>query len=94
MQPHEHTIIISGGKARMIYSDDIRPVMAKMGAVTITRASHVEPGTLYGYPADRWVADMRPSGGPILVGPTGTGYETRDEALAAERDWLRAEQGL
>lgn len=42
----------------------------------------------------RWVADMRPSGGPVLWGPEGTGYPTRQAALDAERVWLRENRGL
>jgi hypothetical protein len=35
------------------------------------------------------VADMAPVGGPLL----GT-YVTRQDALDAEREWLRKERGL
>lgn len=89
----EHVIVIKNGRAQAVYSDALKPTMVKMGGVSIARASHVEPGTAYGYQSDRWVADMTPSGGPILVGD-GDGYATRDEALAAEREWLRKERGL
>lgn len=90
----QHVIVIRNGQAEAVYSDDIKPTLAAMGGVRITRASHVEPGADYGYPADRWIADMRPSGGPVLTGAADAGYATRDEALAAEREWLRKERGL
>lgn len=41
-----------------------------------------------------WVADMRPSGGLVLAQPNRAGFETREEALQAERNWLRKEKGL
>ncbi len=66
------------GKARCIYDESID--LTALGAVTIARASHVEPD------ADgRWWADLRPVDGPTL-GPFGA----RSLALAAERSWLEA----
>lgn len=41
-----------------------------------------------------WVADMRPSKGPVLTAADGNGFRTRQEALDAERAWLRKERGL
>lgn len=58
----QHVIKIDGGEASAIYSDDLAPVMQELGAVTVTRASHVEP-----HPTRAgWVADMTPSDGRIL----------------------------
>lgn len=75
-------VVSPDGTAKAIYSDD-SGVLALMEAIdpraTIQRASHVEPTE------DRqWTADMSPSGGPVL-GP----YPLRQQALAAELDWLR-----
>lgn len=106
----EHTIKIVDGVAEFVYSDDLVD-LTKQGDTTITRASHVEPHpTRLG-----WIADMAPSGGPVL-GKTRTfadcerdiiddhldcdpwdlldPFETREEALQAEREWLRREKGL
>lgn len=65
----------------------------------IRRASHVEPASSVGWEADGWVADMRPSGGPILFeGWSNTGvklpFTRRTAALDAEREWLRANKFL
>jgi hypothetical protein len=65
------------GVARCIYDEGID--LREIGTLKITRASHVVPDA-EGY----WWADMGPSGGPVL-GP----YESRSEALGAERGWLR-----
>jgi hypothetical protein len=95
----EHTILIENGTVSFIYSDDLAPLVQALGA-TVTRASHVEP-----HPSGGWIADMRPSGGPIL-GAQGSwanddlaidmvkGFALREEALAAERVWLAKEKGL
>lgn len=85
-------IKISGGRAEAIYSDALAPVMARMGPVSVRRASHVEP--VGGDGPVRWCADMRPSNGPVLMGPAGDGFETREAALDAELAWLRDECGL
>ena len=67
------------GGVRCIYDEALD--LRALGKSQITRASHVEPDA-EGY----WWADMGPVGGPVL-GP----YETRGEALGAERGWLRRE---
>jgi hypothetical protein len=59
-----------------VYSEEID--LAALGSPVITRASHVEPD-----PQGRWWADLSPVGGPTL-GP----FDSRSEALAAERSWL------
>jgi hypothetical protein len=66
------------GRITCLYDEAID--LAALGAVTIARASHVEPDA-----SGRWVADLAPAGGPIL-GP----FALRSEALAAERAWLEA----
>lgn len=67
------------GTAQCLYSEDID--LGMLGALDIRRASHVEPGK-----QGEWVADLRPSGGPVM-----TGFKTRSAALAAEADWLNRE---
>ena len=63
-------------KIKAIYDDRLRFAQA-LGSVEIKRASHVEPqGT-------QWIADMEPSGGPVL-GP----FDTRAQALQEEQAWL------
>lgn len=93
----DQVIKISAGKAQAVYSDELQPVLAEMGDTTVTRASHVEPADTIPNVPNRltgWVADMRPSGGPVLTAPDGNGFPTRQAALDAERDWLRRERGL
>ena len=65
-----------GGTIRCVY-DEALP-LADLGAVSITRASHVEPTS-----DGQWTADLTPVAGPVL-GP----FRQRSEALAAEHDWL------
>ena len=78
----EHDLIISpSGRVRFIYSDDLQPLIADLGGeATGGRASRVEPDSAW-----RWWVDMTPVGGGQL-GP----FDTREEALAAEVEWLRA----
>lgn len=66
--------IAPDGTVRFIYDDDLRDLLS-LGEANISRASHVEPKGL------KWEASM--VGGPVL-GP----FDTRQEALAAERSWL------
>jgi hypothetical protein len=102
----ERRIVIGGGEASFVYSDDLA-ALAVEG--TITRASHVEPGTAYGLRSG-WVADMGPSGGGVLIPGTDgyryreifpgfdlsteVGFPTRERALEIERIWLRDRKGL
>jgi hypothetical protein len=69
-------VVAADGVARCIYDEamDLR----ELGALKITRASHVEPDA-----KGCWCADMGPSGGPVL-GP----FRSRSEALGGEREWL------
>lgn len=81
----EHTIVIEDGVMRFVYADELKPLL-DTGDAHIKRVSHVEPDdTRPGW----WTADMGPLDGPVL-GP----YNTREAALAAERDWLREHKGL
>jgi hypothetical protein len=74
------------GEIRFIHSDDLTEQFKAAeaagdgGSVRIQRASHVEPDAF-----GDWIADLAPVGGPLL-----TGFKRRDEALAAEEDWLNA----
>jgi hypothetical protein len=64
------------GLVQCLYTEAID--LSALGALTITRASHVEPD------ADgRWWADLAPVRGPRL-GP----FDRRSQALAAESRWL------
>lgn len=72
--------ITPDGKIKAIYDDRIADFLLS-GTTTIKRASHVEPNP----DGEGWVADMSPSGGPIL-GPC----ILRSQALELERDWLKA----
>jgi hypothetical protein len=75
--------IDSTGTARFIWNDDLAGLL-EHGDARVVRASHVEPDDRGG-----WLADMSPSGGPVL-GP----FKLRAEALVAEVGWLRTNRGL
>ena len=80
-------VVEANGDVAAVYDDALVPTLSALGQSVVTRASHVEPAQGGG-----WFADMGPVGGPVLgdVVP----YGTREAALAAERDWLRAHLGL
>ncbi len=91
----EHDIVIKeNGDIEFIYSDDVAEVFAGELNQRTVRASHVEP---FGF---GWIADMRPSGGPVLWdtdtdNPLGrVAFKTRQAALDAELAWLREHKGL
>ena len=69
-------IIQPSGNARCVYNEQIDS--AKLGRVTIRRASHVEPDV-----NGQWVADLSPIDGPVLEP-----FSLRSAALSAERKWL------
>jgi hypothetical protein len=71
-------VVDAGGDVRCVYGEELD--LREIGKLQITRASHVEPDA-EGY----WWADMGPVDGPVL-GP----YDSRTEALQAERGWLEA----
>lgn len=64
------------GSAQCLYGEVID--LRQLGALAISRASHVEPDV-----AGHWTAELSPIGGPKL-GP----FATRSQALAAEEAWL------
>jgi len=104
--PEQITIRIPRkGGPRALYSEVAHKLLASLGDVQIRRASRVEPtdslsqeartwlneeqarncldiGQL---PPNKWWADLAPVVGPVL-GP----FETREEALRAELEWLHA----
>jgi hypothetical protein len=106
----EIDLLVDADGVHFIHDDRLVDVFDGEPQRTV-RASHVEP-----HPTrPGWLADMRPSGGPVL----GHGWErtpeaidwslrhhgndgvaslppfrTRQEALDAERAWLRRERGL
>jgi len=69
------------GTGRFIHSDEAADVARAVGSITVRRASHVEPT-----PDGRWAADMSPVRLGVTLGP----YDTRREALDAEREWLES----
>ncbi len=69
-------LISTDGRVRCLYDETLE--LRQLGKLRIERASHVEPNE-----ASQWYADLSPVYGPQL-GP----FETRSEALAAERHWL------
>lgn len=93
-------LIGADGVVSFIYDDRLAEVFAGEEQVTV-RASHVEPWRYGG-----WYADMRPSGGPAMLLPEYAidslnqvigrprGFTTRQQALDAERAWLREHKGL
>lgn len=70
-------IIDPAGIGRCIYTESID--LKRIGELTITRGSHVEPDK-----QGLWFADLSPVGGPRL-GP----FLKRSDALTAEIDWLK-----
>ncbi len=69
-------IVNPNGTIKCLYDEALD--LARIGQLTIARASHVEPTG-----SGQWTADLSPANGPVL-GP----FRTRTEALHAERIWL------
>ena len=69
-------MIDTRGGIRCVYAEHLD--LAAIGAMRISRASHVEPDE-----TGHWWADIIAAAGPVL-GP----FDRRSEALAAERRWL------
>lgn len=77
-------IFLRGAEAKHLHDD--RAPTGELGRPSATRASHVEPYRTvdsFGRQVIRWYIDLRPSNGPVMGR-----FKTRDEALAAEKDWL------
>lgn len=62
----KRVVVKPDGSLEFIYDDAVAAALRDVGALHTERASHVEP-----HPKAGWLADMRPSGGPIL-GAHGT----------------------
>lgn len=71
-------VIASDGTVRCLYGEAVD--LAKLGKLSIRRASHVEPDE-----CGEWLADLSPTGGPVL-GP----FACRTAAIDAEWRWLEA----
>jgi len=69
--------ILPSGEIQFIYKDELRGLMT-VGKSCVSRASDVEPNA-----EGEWTADLTRVGGPVL-GP----YKLREDALAAEVEWL------
>jgi hypothetical protein len=76
MEAAMQLVVEPRGTVRALYTEVID--LTVLGALTICRASHVEPDA-----QGQWWADLTPVGGPTL-GPFGR----RSLALDAERAWL------
>jgi hypothetical protein len=90
----EYDILVRpDGTIEFVY-DDVLASAFDDEILRTSRASHVEP---FG---QGWLADMRPSGGPVLLdtntdNPIGkVAFKTRQAALDAERAWLREHKEL
>lgn len=86
-------VVETDGTVRFVYDDDLAAAFAGEELHTV-RASHVEPAADFGIAGGGWIADMRPSGGPLLGAADLGGFPTRQAALDAERRWLREHKGL
>lgn len=81
--PQEFVLHVNAlGELVFVYADELAGLL-DLGDCIVARASHVEPLNLPGRVV--WTADMEPMDGPQL-GP----FDSRGEALAAEREWLEA----
>jgi hypothetical protein len=97
-EPSEDIVVEADGTIRFVYSDTLATLF-EGGELQTTRASHVEPA-INGRAG--WTADMAPLCGPVLFAD-GAGsaqdaqrvpFTTRQQALDAEREWIRKELGL
>jgi hypothetical protein len=70
-------VVEPGGLVRCLYGEVVD--LARLGVLSIRRASHVEPDS-----QGAWWTDLSPLGGPRL-GP----FPQRSLALAAEQTWLK-----
>ena len=71
-------VVHPNGSLRTLYDEAIN--LGALGAMSISRASHVEPDE-----SGRWSADLAPVNGTRL-GP----FDRRSDALKAEQEWLEA----
>lgn len=74
-------VILPDGTIKFLYYDELKPLLSAGEDANVKRVSHVDPEmTPDGL---KWFADLHPVKGPKL-GP----FDTRDEAIAAEIQWL------
>lgn len=86
----EYDILIDDTGVHFVYADALAEIFADESLRT-RRVSTVEPATESGVFGNEWVADMTLAGASgVILGP----FQTREQALKAERDWLRTEKGL
>lgn len=79
----EYTIfILPDGTINFLYDDVLKPLL-ECGESSFRRASNIDPKMTKDGP--RWFVDLSLSSGPE-IGP----FETKDEAIKAEIDWLNA----
>ena len=69
-------VIRTDGSARCLYGEELD--LERLGSLTISRASHVEPDE-----SGLWFAS-------IINGPTLGPFVRRSDALQAEADWLNS----
>ncbi len=74
-------VVRPDGTVTHVHSDAATSLTKTLGAVSINRASYVEPDS-----EGRWFVDLEPVGGPRL-GPYQP--DERDQAIEAEILWLR-----
>lgn len=67
----EVRVVIRDGQAQFIYDDSLVDLLLE-GQATVRRASHVEPH----HKGGGWLADMRPSGGPVIGARVQFGWST------------------
>jgi len=72
--------VTANGLVQFIWNDELS-VLLEEGPAEVRRVSHVE----FDASTQGWTADLSPVNGPTL-GP----FPTRQDALAAEVEWLRA----
>lgn len=77
----EHRIRIKDGRAEFVYDDTLVRLGEVLGDMKVSRAGHVEP-----HPNGGWLADMRPSGGPILG--DGNSHEPTDHSAGLPLDTM------
>lgn len=79
-------INIKSDKMVFIYKDSMIPLL-EIGKADVKRASHVEPKENNG--KIEWTADLS----PIIPGKVLGPFNTREEALSAEVEWLEDNLG-
>lgn len=93
----QHAIVVENGELTAIYADALLPyiesIKAEFGlpaaAVTMRRATHVEPDTSHRN-GGNWYVDLTPCDGDrYFADEQGNPFITRSHALDFELRWLR-----